>query len=265
MRRRERATAVGAGLLAAAYNVAVNRVLPPATHVPANLAFAAGLCGLGHAAAHASRSDLGLGLAEARSGLRVGVRSSLVSAGLVAAALAAPTTRRFFVDERVLRGSPAEAAYEVCVRIPLATALPEEMVFRGVLLGVLSRSHPAATSIAWTSTLFGLWHVLPMLDTLRSNPLGDVVPNSRLAHAATVGAATLATGAAGAVFALLRNRSGSVLAPFLAHTTINATAYVGGRMTGRRKRVVHSASHGHLAVPQSDGEQALVPMLSDGR
>lgn len=237
MRRRERATAVGAGLLAAAYNVGINRVLPPAVHIPANLAFAAGLCRLGQAAAHASPSDLGIGPAEARSGLRDGVKSSLVSGGLVAAALAVPTTRRFFADERVLHASRAAAAYEVLLRIPLATALPEEVVFRGVLLGVLSRSHTAATSIAWTSTLFGLWHVLPTLDALRSNPIGDVVPNSWPGHAATVGGATMATGAAGAVFALLRNRSGSVLAPFLAHTTINATAYLGGWVISRRGRV----------------------------
>ena len=229
MKRRERATVTAVGLLAAAYNVAVNRVLPQASHVPANLAVAITLTTLGRKAAHASWSDLGLGRAQVRRGLDVGIRSSLVSAALVGAALVVPKTRRFFADERVLKPSSAAAAYEVGVRIPFATALPEEIVFRGVLLGVLSRSHSAATSIAWTSTLFGLWHLLPTLDMMRTNPAGDLLPNGRAGHAVALGGATLATGAAGVVFAWMRNRSGSVLAPFMAHTTINAAAYVGGR------------------------------------
>ena len=235
MKRRERATAAAVGLLAAGYNVALNRVLPPKTHVPANLAFAAAMCGIGRAAARLSWSDLGLGQAEASRGFRIGSRSSLMSAALVAAAAAAPRTRRFFADERILRSSPGAAVYEVCVRIPLATALPEEVIFRGVLLSVLSRSHSAATAIAWTSALFGLWHVLPTLDTVRTNPIKEALPEGWFGYATAAGAAIPATAATGALFALLRNRSGSVVAPFLMHTTINATAYVGGRLTSRHR------------------------------
>jgi uncharacterized protein len=244
VKRRERATAAAVGLLAAGYNVAVNRVLPPRTHVPANLAFAAAVCGLGRAAARVSWSDLGLGRAEARSGFRIGSRASLASAALVAAAAAAPGTRGFFADERVLSSSRRAAVYEVCVRIPLATALPEEAVFRGVLLSVLLRSHTLATSIAWTSALFGLWHVLPTLDTIRTNPIRDVLPRGWLGYAAAVGTAIPATASTGVLLALLRNRSGSVVAPFLMHTTINATAYVSGRLSGR-----HPA--GHIDHPRS--------------
>jgi uncharacterized protein len=235
VKRRERATAAAVGLLAAGYNVAVNRVLPPRTHVPANLAFAAAVCGLGRAAARVSWSDLGLGRAEARSGFRIGSKASLASAALVAAAAAAPGTRRFFADERILRSSRGAAVYEMCVRIPLATALPEEVVFRGVLLSVLSRSHTTATAIAWTSTLFGLWHVLPTLDTMRTNPIKDVLPEGWLGYSAAAGAAIPSTAATGALFALLRNRSGSVVAPVLTHTAINATAYIGGRLSRRHR------------------------------
>jgi hypothetical protein len=234
VKRREQATAAAVGLLAASYNVAVNRVLPPRTHVPANLCFAAAACGVGRAAARMSWSDLGLGRTEAGSGFRIGAKSSLVSAALVAAAAAAPWTRRFFADERILRNTRGEAVYEVCVRIPLATALPEEVVFRGVLLSVLSRSHTTATAIAWTSALFGLWHVLPTLDSVRTNPVREVLPKGALGYAAAAGAAMPATAAAGVLFALLRNRGGSVVAPFMVHTAINATAYIGGRLSDRR-------------------------------
>ena len=235
MKHRERATAAAVGLLAAGHNVAVNRVLPTKTHVPANLAFAAAACEVGRTAARMSWPDLGLGRTEAGSGFRIGVKSSLAAAALVAAAAAAPMTRRFFADERVLKGSRRAALYEVCVRIPFATALPEEVVFRGVLLSVLSRSHTTATAIAWTSALFGLWHVLPTLDTVRTNPIKDVLPKGALGYATAAGAAMPATAAAGVLFALLRNRSGSVVAPFLVHTTINATAYVGGRLSDRQR------------------------------
>jgi membrane protease YdiL (CAAX protease family) len=235
VKRREQATAAAVGLIAAGYNVAVNRVLSPKTHVPANLAFAAAACGIGRAAARMSWSDLGFGRTEVGRGFRVGGKSSLVSAALVAAAAAAPGTRRFFADERILRSSRGAAVYEVCVRIPLATALPEEVIFRGVLLSVLSRSHTTGTAIAWTSTLFGLWHVLPTLDTMRTNPIKDVLPEGRLGYAAAAGAAIPATAATGALFALLRNRSGSVVAPVLTHTAINATAYIGGRLSRRHR------------------------------
>ncbi len=176
MIRRERATATAVALLAAAYNVAVNRVLPQATHVPANLVAAAFATALGRTAAHASWSELGLGREQLRRGLVMGGAVSLAAAGIVGAAAVTPATGRFFVDERVHEVSPPAAAYEVGVRIPFATALPEEVVFRGVLLGVLQRSHTETTSIAWTSTLFGLWHLLPTLDTMHSNPVREELP-----------------------------------------------------------------------------------------
>jgi membrane protease YdiL (CAAX protease family) len=109
------------------------------------------------------------------------------------------------------------------------------VVFRGVLLSVLSRSHTTATAIAWTSALFGLWHVLPTLDTVRTNPIKDVLPKGWLGYAAAAGAAMPATAAAGVLFALLRNRSSSVVAPFMVHTTINATAYIGGTLSDRHR------------------------------
>ena len=241
MSRRERATATAVALLAAAYNVAVNRVLPPATHVPANLVAAAFATALGRSAAHASWSEIGLGREQLRPGFAMGGAVSLAAAGIVGAAAAIPASRRFFVDERVQEVSPAAAAYEIGVRIPFATALPEEVVFRGVLLGILQRSHTVATSIAWTSTLFGLWHLLPTLDTMHSNPVREVLPHGRAGQAVALGAAALATGATGAVLALLRNRSGGVLAPIMVHATLNASAYICGRIVVSRGPVVRIA------------------------
>ena len=236
MRRREQRTAAVAALLAAAYNVAVNRVLPPATHVPANLAVAGVLTGVARVAGRATWADLGMDRGQVRPGLRVGVVASTGAVGVVCLCAAAPATRRFFADERVLSASRGAATYETGIRIPFATALPEEVVFRGVLLGVLSRSHHPATAIAWTSGLFGLWHLLPTVDMMRTNPAGDVLPKGWFGHAVAFAGTTAATAAIGAVFAGLRLRGGSVVAPVMAHTAINASAYLAARLVGRAQR-----------------------------
>ncbi len=166
----------------------------------------------------------------------MGVVASTGAVGVVCLCAAAPATRRFFADERVLSASRGAATYETAVRIPFATALPEEVVFRGVLLGVLSRSHLPATAIAWTSGLFGLWHLLPTVDMMRTNPAADVLPKGWLGHAVALAGTTAATAAIGAVFAGLRLRGGSVVAPVMAHTAINASAYLAARLVGRAQR-----------------------------
>ena len=83
------------------------------------------------------RAAAGLG----RAGLDRGVRWGLVLVALVAAVDLAgallPATRRLFVDRRALDASAAQVAFQVLVRIPLATVLLEEVAFRGVLYGLL--------------------------------------------------------------------------------------------------------------------------------
>ena len=61
------------------------------------------------------------------------------------------------------------------VRIPLGTAVAEETIFRGAVLGLLTQRHPRARAVAVSSALFGCWHVLPTLDTLALNPVGEAV------------------------------------------------------------------------------------------
>jgi uncharacterized protein len=222
--------AVGVAVLAL-HNVAVHRLLPAPADAALNLATAVGLTRF---ARHAgcSRGDLGIGAEDAGSGLRAGLGAAAVAGGAVALAAALPATGRFFHDRRVSGAGRGEAAYHLTVRIPLATALAEELLFRGVLLALFRQRRSPGAAVAWTSLLFGAWHVLPTIDHYQGNPASDLVADPARGRRLAVLATTLSTAVAGGAFAWLRLRSRSVLAPILAHAAINVSAYLAGRRVG---------------------------------
>jgi uncharacterized protein len=104
------------------------------------------------------------------------------------------------------------------VRIPLGTALFEEVLFRGVVLAALQQVGSTGFAVAWSSIAFGLWHIAPTIVALREN---GVPPASPAGQRAILGA-VLVTTLAGIGFAGLALASGSLLAPFLAHWAVNA-------------------------------------------
>jgi CAAX protease family protein len=220
----------------ALHNVAVHRMLPAPADAALNLATALGLTAYAGRAG-CSPADLGIDAEDLGSGLRTGLAAAAVAAGGVAVAAALPATRRFFADQRVSDVSRPEAVYHVALRIPLATALAEELLFRGVLLALLRRRRPPTAAVLWTSLLFGAWHVLPTIDHYRGNPASALVGDSRSGPWLAVLATMLSTTAAGGGFAWLRLRSGSVLAPALAHAAVNMSAYLAGRRRGRIRGV----------------------------
>jgi membrane protease YdiL (CAAX protease family) len=215
------------------HNVAVHRLLPAPADAALNLATAAGLTAFA-ARDGCSRADLGIDVADARSGLRLGLGSAAVATGMVAVAAVLPASRRFFDDPRVRDVGRGEAAYHLTVRIPLATALAEELLFRGALLALFRRRRSEATAVLWSSLLFGAWHVLPTIDDYEGNPVSDVIADRSRGRRLAVLATVLSTAGAGAVFARLRLRSGSVLAAVLAHAAINVSAYLAARRAVNR-------------------------------
>ena len=226
----------GAELAAAgallAWNAAVNRVVPSPAYVPANLA-AAGLSLAAARRAGVSAAELGLDRQRAGRGLRVGLAAAAPVAAVVAVGAALPATRRFLVeDRRATTGGAGYALYHTLVRIPLGTAVAEEALFRGALLGLLTQRHPKARAVAVSSALFGCWHVLPTLDTLALNPLGATV-GDRAGTGGAVLASVAVTALAGLGFSWLRFRGDSVVAPVVAHAALNSSAFAAARLVSR--------------------------------
>ena len=98
---------------------------------------------------------------------------------------------------------------------------------------------PLATAVGWTSLLFGASHALPTLQHYDANPASGLVANPRQGRRIVLLGTTLSTAGAGCLFAWLRLRSRSLLAPVLAHAASNASAYLAGRW------VVLHTSRGH--------------------
>jgi membrane protease YdiL (CAAX protease family) len=111
--------------------------------------------------------------------------------------------------------------------------VPEELVFRGALLGLIARRRSGITAAIATSALFGLWHILPTLDRIGSNPGTRDAQGDHLRIIAVVIAACTATTGAGLGFSWLRFRSRSVVAPILVHIAPNAAGFLGGWVVSR--------------------------------
>jgi membrane protease YdiL (CAAX protease family) len=225
-------TEVVASAAVLAYGVIIHRVVPAGAYVPTNLAVAA----LSVAAARAYGvpfAEMGLRRDRAGRGARIGLIAAAAVAAVIALAVALPATRRYFLDQRAIGGGTGHLLYEVLVRIPFGTALAEEVVFRGSLLGLFLQRHSRTTATAMTSVLFGFWHVVPTLDTLPMNPAGSLTEGDVFRTGVALLLAVLATAAAGWGFAWLRFRSETVVAPAIAHGSINSFALLAGRLVAR--------------------------------
>jgi uncharacterized protein len=165
-------------------------------------------------------AELGLGREHWKTG--VGYAAAAVALVLTVIAVGAllPWTRPMFMNNHYATVSGALVASMVI--IPLQTVIPEELAFRGVLHGALTRAWGFRSVAAAGSLLFGLWHVATSLGLTSSN-----VGFTRLFGGGFVGElagvllAVAATAAAGFVFTWLRRRSGSLLAPIALHWSLN--------------------------------------------
>lgn len=193
--------------------------VPHAAYVPANLALTVAMLGLARRW-RLSLSSLGLSWLALRRGAVVGVTVMAVVAAGVAVVWALPVTRPLLADQRVAELGRAEVAYWAVVRIPLGTAVAEELVFRSVLLGAVAARSGWRAGVVWSSAVFGLWHIGPSIVALRANALAD----DPLWLAVGVAGAVVATFAAGAGFCALRWWGGHVIAPTLAHVATNVSS-----------------------------------------
>ncbi len=218
-----------AGLLA--WNAAINRVVPAPAYVPANLAVA-GLSVTTLRRLQVPVADMGMRRDRIAGGLRAGLAVTAPVVAVVALGATVPTTRRWFLDERATTGHAGSVLYHTLVRIPLGTAVAEEAIFRGSLLGLLLQHHSRVRATAVSSVLFGCWHVLPTLDTLALNPVGKAVGDAVRTGGAVL-TSVLATTMAGLGFSWLRFRSDSVVAPMVVHAGLNSSAFLAARLVAR--------------------------------
>ena len=195
-------------------------------------------------AAGLSWSELGLDPRRFRSGVRAGAALGLPLAAGYAVALAQPAVRPLLADARVAGLGGPRLTADVLVRIPVGTVLWEEIAFRGVLHAALSRLFGAPVAGAAGATLFGVWHVAPTLAAVRTN--APAATTSRRRRAVLAGCT--GTAAAGFLFTVLRQRSGSLLAPALLHLAANSLGLLAAagahRLYRRGPRVGRRAGSG---------------------
>jgi membrane protease YdiL (CAAX protease family) len=202
----------------AAYNIARSVAIPGDAHFVANLLIAVGVLAIGLTIG-LTRDELGLAQDHLRAGVRLGLRAAgLITAVVVTVALV-PGTGGLFDDDRV-DVSFADMALRVLVVIPLGTVLVEEVIFRGVLHGLLRRRLDIRPAALWGATAFGLWHLFPVWRSYDNTAFGD------LSRWGTVLGTFVATFIAGLGFIWLRHRSGHLLAPVFAHIATNSVPFV---------------------------------------
>lgn len=109
------------------------------------------------------------------------------------------------------------------VLMPLDTALPEELAFRGALFGWICRAHGVVRATVVSSMAFAAWHLVIVVATLQMTNAA-VQP---LTAAIGTFAAFAAVFAGGVMFALLRARTERLAAPLAAHAAFNAAILLG--------------------------------------
>jgi len=170
-----------------------------------------------------TRAELGLGWTDVPAGLGYGAGATCFVLLVLLVAALIPATNGFLHDSRAAI-SGGRLAYELGVSIVLLTAIPEEFAFRGVLLGSALRMWGPWRASLVTSALFGLWHIAPTLGTMSDNHEFRGAVASVAGQSLVVLGAIAVTFAAGLIFCWLRLKSGSLIAPIMAHAATNGLA-----------------------------------------
>jgi membrane protease YdiL (CAAX protease family) len=168
--------------------------------------------------------------AEAGIGRTRLLRSSLIGAGiglgLAAVALLALKVGALLgtqVTYEPLRGASISAVVtHALVGLPLLTAIPEELAFRGLVLGLLMRKLTSTRATRVTSALFVAWHLVVQVQSLAVTNFTSpwlIVPAMGLAFAGLF--------AGGVIFALLRLRTRNLAAAVVAHWLFDAGLITG--------------------------------------
>ena len=209
------------------YGTVLARLVPRRYHMLLNLGIAMVAITLGFGFGLTPK-DMGIAITTITSGILIAVAASLII--LVATLIIAviPPLRRYFLGDNLSNASGKLIAFEAGIRIPFSTALIEEVLFRGVLLGLLLSHHSSIVALLYASVVFGLWHIFPTIATLEQNDATvKAIANKKHRKYAGVVGTVIITGVAGLLFGYLRILANSIIAPWLVHWTINASGVAG--------------------------------------
>lgn len=204
-------------LVLAVFNVARSSLIPGDGHFTANLAIGVAVLVAGLAVGM-STAELGIERAHLGDGLRLGAVVVAVIGAVLLIAASLPLTSGYFDDERA-DVTFQEMLVRVLIVIPLGTVFVEEIIFRGVLHGLLRRRFEIVRAGLIGATLFALWHLFPVW-----NSYSGVEPTD-LDRWGNVAGTFVATFVAGVGFVWLRHRSKHLAAPMLAHIGTNSIPF----------------------------------------
>jgi len=173
-------------------------------------------CGLTWAEAGIGRTNL-LRSSLIGAGIGLGVAAVVLVALEVGAHLGTPITY-----QPLRRASISAVLTHALVGLPLLTAIPEELAFRGLLLGLLMRTLTPLRATLVTSAIFVAWHVVVQVQTLAVTNFPSpwqIVPAMGLAFAGLF--------AGGVIFALLRLSTRNLAAAFVSHWLFDAGLITG--------------------------------------
>ena len=171
-----------------------------------------------------TRTQLGLGREGVGRGVRFGLAVFLLVLVVVIIGAFIPATSAFMDDDRVQVGVGG-LARELVLSILIGTVIPEELLFRGVILGAGLQQWRPGRAMLVSSVLFACWHIAPTLATAGGNAELSGAATTVLGRLALVAGAMVSTFIAGLVFAWLRVRSASLVAPVIAHLSTNGVAF----------------------------------------
>jgi membrane protease YdiL (CAAX protease family) len=173
---------------------------------------------------------IGLGATDPAVVLAWALAAVLMSTAAGTFMLRRPSLRTEMADPRVTMLGRRQAAAHIFVRIPLLTALVEELFFRGVLHAALMALYPTPVAIWLGAGLFGLWHIGPGLDQAEAS---EKTTSTAALH---TGVTVIATTLAGAFLVWLRIETGSIWAPVAVHAAVNMTMALFARLAAVRER-----------------------------
>lgn len=181
--------------------------------------------------------QLGLGKDSLRAGAPWAAGAVATVATAYLGGVMVPATRAAFLDPRY-QVAPREAMGMAFLAIPLGTVLLEEVAFRSVLWGMLGRHNTAPGVVLASSSLFGLWHVLPSLHFASARASsGPGTPSAPGSGRLPVVLGTVAfTTLGGVVAGELRRRSGSLLPSAGMHWATNGLGVLFGLAAWRLER-----------------------------